>query len=54
MERSRLGSMQRETTAEMATNISREVRELRAPWLTAGAILWPNPRSRRHCWRTCW
>ena len=30
MERSRLGSMQRENTEAMAANISREVRELRA------------------------
>lgn len=30
MERCHLGSMQRESTAEMAANISREVRELRA------------------------
>lgn len=30
MERSRLGSMQRESTEAMAANIGREVRELRA------------------------
>ena len=30
MERSRLGSMQRESTAQMAANIGREVCELRA------------------------
>jgi hypothetical protein len=36
MERSRLGSMQRESTAQMAANISRELRELRAALAVAG------------------
>lgn len=49
MQRPRLGSMRRESTAEMAGNSEREVREL-----PAGATGTPSPGSPRGCWHICW
>ena len=44
MERPRLGSMRRESTAEMAANIGREVRELRAALVDCRGELVAEPK----------